>query len=114
MANAYSQDLRERAIALIDEGKHINEVSDILKIDPSTSYSWLKRRRLAGDITAKKDWRKGYRPKVDDLEKFRNFAEENRNLTALDMAKKWGNISGKTILKWLHRIGFTRKKKVMV
>lgn len=111
MANPYSEDLREKAIGLLDDGRSVYEVEKLLGIGKSSLYLWLKRRREAGTIASKKDWRKGHSHKIKDLETFKKFVHENQGLTALAMAEKWGDISPKTVCKWLHRIGFTRKKR---
>ncbi len=113
MANPYSEDLRIRAIKLIDEGTGPTDVSKILHISRGILYRWLDQRRLTASIKPKENWRKGYRPKITDLNVFKKFVDENVGLTSGEMAEEWGNISSKTIRKMLKRLGYTRKKRPM-
>ena len=85
----------------------------MLQIGIATLYRWVAKKQNGESLAPKKDWRKGHGNKIPDLDQFKQFAEENKGMTATAMAEKWGNISLKTICKWLERIGFTRKKKVM-
>ncbi|MBA3751521.1 helix-turn-helix domain-containing protein [Candidatus Dependentiae bacterium] len=111
MAIAYSEDLRKRAVSLIESGKKIEKVAKLLNIARSTLFRWVRQKKTEGSLTPKKDWRKGYGNKIPDLEKFEQFVKENQGLTATAMAEKWGSISVRVFCKWLKRIGFTRKKK---
>ena len=43
MAEAYSQDLRIRALELIKTGMSISQVSRLLKISRPTLYRWVER-----------------------------------------------------------------------
>ena len=110
MTNPYSQDLRERAVDLVEMGMSVKKVALLLKIGAKTIYLWLKRKLTEGTIEARKNWRKGHSCKVTDLEEFKEFVENHQGLTAKEMAEIRG-ISTKTMCKWLKRIDFTRKKK---
>jgi transposase len=48
--NAYSKDLRLKALAAIDRGVPRREVQDLFGLSRSTIKRWLKRRRLTGDV----------------------------------------------------------------
>ena len=50
LMNAYSKDLRLKALAAIDRGVPRREVQDLFGISRSTVKRWLKRRRLTGDV----------------------------------------------------------------
>jgi transposase len=50
LMNAYSKDLRLKALAAIDRGIPRREVQDLFGISRSTIKRWLKRRRLRGDV----------------------------------------------------------------
>lgn len=113
MARAYSEDLRERVMHLTKKGESAKEISKILNIGLSTIYTWKKKYKKDGNLTPKKMWQNGYGHKVKDLEDFKKFSLKNQGLTCVQLAEKWGNISAKTIRKWLLRIGFTRKKRLM-
>lgn len=110
MALAYSLDLRKKIIEKIDNGMSITEASQIFDLGRNTIHRWINQRNLQGTLAPKTNWQKGHGHKIKDLDYFKKFAEENKDLTAKDMAKKWNNISAKTIRKWLRRIGYTKKK----
>ncbi|MBA2306656.1 transposase [Candidatus Dependentiae bacterium] len=114
MAIAYSEDLRKRAVGLVKRGRKVVAVAKLLQIGPATLFRWVAKKEKGESLAPKKEWRKGYGNKIPDLNKFKQFAEENQGMTAAAMAEKLGNITSKTVCKWLKRIGFTRKKKVMV
>ncbi len=50
LMNAYSKDLRLKALGAIDRGVPRREVQDLFGISRSTIKRWLKRRRLTGDV----------------------------------------------------------------
>ena len=54
LMNAYSKDLRLKALAAIDRGVPRREVQDLFGISRSTIKRWLKRRHLTGDIAVHK------------------------------------------------------------
>lgn len=112
MAVAYSEDLRKTALNLIDGGKEVEDVAALLKISRASLFLWIKLRRETGSVAPKKDWRKGHGNKISDLEELKKFADENQGLTAVEMAEKWGDLTPKTMRKWLGRIGYTQKKRV--
>jgi transposase len=43
MAKGYSNDLRERAVAIVEEGESRREVARLLNLAPSTVVRWLDR-----------------------------------------------------------------------
>jgi len=50
LMNAYSKDLRSKALAALDRGIPRKEVQQLFGISRSTIKHWLKRRRLTGDV----------------------------------------------------------------
>jgi transposase len=48
--NAYSKDLRAKALAAIDRGVPRREVQDLFGLSRSTIKRWLKWMRLTGDV----------------------------------------------------------------
>jgi transposase len=50
LMNAYSKDLRLKALAAIDRGVARKEVQDLFGLSRSTIKRWLKRRRQTGDV----------------------------------------------------------------
>jgi transposase len=54
LMNAYSKDLRLKALAAIDRGVPRVEVSELFGISRSTIKRWLKRRRQTGGVETMK------------------------------------------------------------
>ncbi len=52
--NAYSKDLRLKALAAIDRGIPRKEVSELFGVSRSTIKRWLGRRRQTGDVNIHK------------------------------------------------------------
>src|SRR3954462_3684043 len=50
LMNAYSKDLRLKALSALDRGIPRKEVQQLFGISRSTIKRWLKRRRLTGDV----------------------------------------------------------------
>jgi len=50
LMNAYSKDLRSKALAAIDRGVPRREVQNLFGLSRSTIKRWLNRRRLTGDV----------------------------------------------------------------
>nr|WP_322742598.1 transposase [Synechocystis salina] len=57
------------------------------------------------------DYHRGPQPKINDLDKFKEFAQKKGHLTQKQMAEKWPEpVSSTRIDKALKKIDFTRKK----
>jgi transposase len=54
LMNAYSKDLRSKALAALERGIPRREVQDLFGLSRSTIKRWLKRRRLTGDVAVRK------------------------------------------------------------
>jgi len=52
MAKGYSKDLRERAVAMVEEGESRREVARVLNLAPSTAVRWLERWTTLGTVEA--------------------------------------------------------------
>ena len=48
MAKGYSKDLRERAVAMVEDGESRREVARLLNLAPSTAVRWLDRWGVNG------------------------------------------------------------------
>ena len=113
MARAYSLDLREKAIRLIKEKKwRVEAVSDVLHVSRASVFRWFRRQKEEGSAAKRENSWKGYGPAVEDVRVFKTFVDQHQGRTARHMAQLWG-VSGKTMGKWLRRIGYTRKKRLM-
>lgn len=115
MPAPYSYDLRKKAIEAVKRGKKKIEVSRFFKISRNTLNLWLKKERETGNYQASKAVGIGTTPKIQELDKFRKFVEENSDKTQKQMAQLWGNnITQQNISYACRKLGITRKKKPMV
>lgn len=115
MSTPYSYDLRTKILQAIDAGMTKSQASQVFRLSRNTINLWLKRREETGDCKAKVGYQKGYRPKVADLEQFKEFARQQGGNTQVEMAQAWReDVSARTIGKALKKIGFTRKKNLWV
>ena len=53
MAKGYSTDLRERAVAIVDEGDSAREAARVLKVAASTAIRWVEMWTTTGSVEAK-------------------------------------------------------------
>ena len=116
MPSPYSQDLREKALGMIDEEHSVTEVARLLGLSRSVLNAWRKRARETGSCAAKSGYQKGHSHKIQDWEAFKSFVEEHGGKTHAEMAQLWSeqsteSVSARTIGRALKRIGVTRKKR---
>lgn len=111
MASPYSLDLRLRAIKFLKEGYPIKKISKYIDVSLSTVYNWILKYKVTGSVEPQKDWRKGYGHKIKDLDELKRYVDANLGKTAKEMAKDW-NVCPTVMLKYLHKIGYSCKKKV--
>lgn len=116
MPKPYSYDLRKKVIQAIElDGMRKSEAAQVFQISRNTINLWLRRKATTGDYQALPNQPPGNGHKITDWEKFGKFVEVNGDKTQVEMAKLWSEeISDRTISRALRRIGFTRKKKLMV
>jgi transposase len=112
----FSVDLRERAVAAVDDGISVMEAAETFRVSIKSIYNWLNLRKQTGSLVPKMGYQKGHSHKIKDWEKFRWFAEKNREYSSLQMATRWNELTGSdvsddVILKGLRKIGYTSKKK---
>jgi len=67
MGRPYSQDLRDRVLASVDDGMSAGEVAELFQVDVSYVYKVVIRRRTTG-LTTALPWAAGARPKLKDYE----------------------------------------------
>jgi transposase len=53
MARGYSNDLRERVVAIVQDGESAREAARLLNIGTSTAIRWIERWRKTGSVAAK-------------------------------------------------------------
>lgn len=111
MAKPYSNDLREKALAAL-ENKQVKEVSETFGVHRDTLRRWKNQFKATGSCEAKQGYQDGYGHKISDWEAFCEFAETHGDKTQAQMAQSWpSKISQQTMSRALKTIGFTRKKR---
>jgi len=111
MAKAYSDDLRLRAIRLIEKKETKTRVSELLGITIQTLCKWWKLYRFSNILTPKIPIFE--RKKKVDYEELKRYVESNPDKTLKDIGKRF-DISAFGVCKILKKINFTYKKKVFV
>jgi len=112
MPAPYSDDLRQKVVDAVERGERKSHVCRMFNISGNTLDCWLQLRKQSGSISANRDYQRGPKPKIEDLDGFRSFVQTRGHLTQREMAQQWqAPISGWAIGKALKRIGFTRKKR---
>lgn len=112
----FSIDLRERVIAAVDSGIHIDKVKEIFKVSRRVIYEWLELREKTGSLAPKTGFQKGHSHKITNWDQFKEFAYANQQSTILQMIPKWETLTGikvsrSVIQRSLKKINFTSKKK---
>lgn len=118
MGAPYSQDLRMRVLAALDEGLSKTKVHQQFKVSRSTVDDWLKLRAETGRVKATTDYPRGPAPALADSPELRAFIEEHKGNTLGELAAAWYKVQGQrlstvTFSKTLKRLGYTRKKRVI-
>lgn len=111
MSNFYSEDLRERVIAFIDEGGSKANACRIFKIGHNTIYLWIRQRQSRGTIKPK--LRGKYKARLLDDAKLSEHVKNHPDATLVEMAKVF-SVSHVAIWKALRRLKITHKKKPAV
>jgi putative transposase len=115
MAKPYSMDLRERALARLEEGETSYEVAAALKVAVSSVIKWAARKRRLGSAAPGKMG--GHRPYLIDG-KHRAFVlgevERDANITlhqlTAALAERGLTIHPASVGRFLHREGKSFKK----
>lgn len=115
MPKFYSQDFRQKVIEAIElNGHKKGAASELFNISRNTIDLWLKLKAQTGSLQPKPRQTHGSNHKITDWKKFRDFAKIHGDKTQEQMAQLWDKqISSRTIGRALHKIGFTRKKRLM-
>ena len=114
MAIAYSQDLRQRALNLINTGLSVTQVSRILDISRPTLYKWQNKFKTTGSTAPGSHAPPPHACNITDWQKFKEFVECYGDKTKEEMSELWGKGSRHTISRGLKKLGITRKKKPML
>jgi transposase len=95
----------------------ITEAVKVFKVSRRVIYEWLDLRKTTGSLAPKTGYQKGHSHKITDWEKFKAFANENRQSNSPQMIIAWEKLTGvkvseSVMLRGLKKINFTAKKKL--
>jgi transposase len=115
MTRAYSNDLRERAVAAMQSGESCRSVAARFGVAPSSVVKWTDRARRTGSVAPAKMG--GYRRPI--LEPYRDWLLEqvrtcpHLTLCALQdlLAERGVIVSHDTVWRFLRGAGFSFKKR---
>lgn len=113
----YSEDFRERVLRHVDSGQSKMSAHKLFEVSRMSIDRWLKLREKSGHFSANTHYRRGPRPRLNDLELFEAFVERRPSCTLRQMAVAWEEETGEKLSvtpfsQALRRIGYTRKKRV--
>lgn len=116
MGAPYPTELRERALAALDEGMSKWQVHKVFKISRPALDAWLKRRQETGSFQAITSYRRGPAPAIEDNEASRRFLEAHQHQTLAQMCQAWQAQTGQqlsdvTMSKTLRRLGYNCRRK---
>jgi transposase len=113
---AYSQDLRDRVLAAVDDGMPVPEAAPLFRVSVSYIYKAQIRRRRTGETTARPQ-RCQLTPKLARYhEEIRAAVKERPDATVSEL-REWllsrHGVSVSHAVMWtaLARLGLTRKKR---
>ncbi|WP_395463208.1 IS630 transposase-related protein [Wolbachia endosymbiont of Cantharis cryptica] len=84
---AYSVDLREKAITLVEKGKSKSEVAELLEIGIATLYRWLKKKANSESLEARKN---GSFIRKIDPEVLKEYVKKHPDHTLAEMKQNLG------------------------
>ena len=104
---AYSLDMRERAIELLESGRSKAEVSKMLGVGRTTLLRW-EQRSARGELAAHYPKVRGGRA-IDD-EKLKEYVKEHPDAYQAEIAEAIG-AKENTVCRALKRLNISRKKR---
>jgi len=112
-----SDDVRERALAAIDEGWSVADVAAFFQNDPSTIRRWRRQRDRTGSGLSRPRCGPRFRiPAARDVD-LRRLVTDDPDATLADLCVVWQEeqhvlVSVSTMGRAVRRLGFTLKKRV--
>ena len=107
MSNAYSIDLRERAVAYVLGGGKKVDACTIFQIGHDTLYRWLRQHQEEGTLEPRQ--RGKYKKRKIDDETLRAYVDNHPDATLEEMGSVF-EVSAVAIWKACKRLQITRKK----
>ena len=112
MPSPYSDDLRQKAIASVEQGERKKTVSQLFNISRNTLEQWLKRQEQTGNCQAITGYQQGSRQKITDWDRLRELVQQHGGKTQAQMASLWGDdVTQQDISRALKKLGWSRKKR---
>lgn len=113
-----STDLRTRVIAAYEISLNKRQVCLQFNIARTTLDDWIKLKAQTGCLDQVK-WDRGPKTKIKDWDEFRTFVEQASFDTVKQLVPLYEQyfkqpIEYKTLLRAIHRIGWTAKKRLLV
>lgn len=104
---AYSVDLREKAVSLVEKGKPKEEVAELLEIGIATLYRWLKKKAAGESLKPAK--MSGFIRKIDP-KMLAEYVKKYPDHTLMEMKQNLG-FGINSIWYRLKQLKITRKKR---
>jgi len=110
---AYSQDLRDRVIALYRTKKYTKtELTEIFKLSYQTVFEWIKRYEKTNDYSSKQHIQLGRKARFTNKKRVLEFLAQNPDSQGLDIRDALApEIPMSTFYDTLSRMRITYKKK---
>jgi len=117
MIEPYSLDLRERAVALLDEGASSPEVAEMLGVSDSWVRKMRLRRERLGHLMPGSPPGRERKLTIDDQVVLCDLLDEQPDATLEELAERMAKrqrvrVSISTLSRRLIELGMTRKKRV--
>jgi putative transposase len=117
MIEPYSMDLRNRAVAMLDEGASSTEVAEALGVSDSWVRKMRLRRDVLGDLAPGSPPGKPRKLTTEDLVGLYHFVDKQPDVTLEELAVLMARrlkvqVSISTLSRRLIELGLTRKKRL--
>lgn len=111
-----SDDVRERALAAVEDGHQLGDVATMFRVDPSTLRRWRRRQRLTGSCHTLPRSGRPRRIGVADESALRDQVAAAPDATLAEHCARWKAdrgvvVSVPTMGRALRRLGLTLKKR---
>ena len=111
-----SDDVRERALAAVEDGHHPGDVAAMFRVDPSTLRRWRRRQRLTGSCHTLARSGRPRRIGVADDAALQAQVAAHPDATLAEHCQRWQTergvvVSVPTMGRALRRLGLTLKKR---
>ena len=118
MPKIYSVDLREKVMKHYHDSQHKSQTCHLFNIARTTLDDWIKLEQQTGQLKQPKIINSGRQSKIKDMQAFQLFVEtpefsQAKELLPLFAKQFTYEISYRTLLTALHKIGWIYKKRVL-